>query len=269
MKSAAVQDLKGRVAENATAAGDRFGWIQSVLRDRKLPASARCLAVILSDFVNSRTGIAYPTQAKLAQAMGVSVRSVMRLMPLIAARGHIEIVRLGDGRGKASEYRLARKGVSGDGLSRDKGRQACRASASQRVTERVVKGDRLGAQRATGLSPLSVETNQFQEPVEYISPGFETFWSVYPRKVAKEAARRAYERIAGAGTVSADEIVAGAQRYAEARQTQDPTFTKHPATWLNGGCWNDEEVCAPSDCGVNGAVVAAARAMLERRGILQ
>ncbi|OKO71893.1 hypothetical protein AC630_31760 [Bradyrhizobium sp. AS23.2] len=32
----------------------------------------------------------------------------------------------------------------------------------------------------------------------------------------------------------------GAMRYAAERTGQDPKFTKHPATWLNGECWKDE-----------------------------
>ena len=29
-------------------------------------------------------------------------------------------------------------------------------------------------------------------------------------------------------------------RYAAQRDGEDPQFTKHPATWLNGKCWTDE-----------------------------
>jgi hypothetical protein len=33
-------------------------------------------------------------------------------------------------------------------------------------------------------------------------------------------------------------------RYATAQDGKDPTYTKHPQTWLNGKCWLDEP--APS-----------------------
>jgi hypothetical protein len=68
---------------------------------------------------------------------------------------------------------------------------------------------------------------------------FERFWRIYPRKVAKEGARRAFEKALKAGA-DADVLIAGAQRYAIERQEQDPKYTKHPATWLNAGCWEDE-----------------------------
>jgi hypothetical protein len=33
---------------------------------------------------------------------------------------------------------------------------------------------------------------------------------------------------------------AGAMRYAAEQTGRDPNFTKFPANWLNGGCWQDE-----------------------------
>ncbi|MDW9444834.1 DUF1376 domain-containing protein [Sinorhizobium meliloti] len=66
------------------------------------------------------------------------------------------------------------------------------------------------------------------------------FWPVYPRKVGKGQAIKAYR--AARKRASAEEITFGAKRYASDRSGQDPSFTKHPATWLNGQCWLDEPV---------------------------
>jgi hypothetical protein len=73
---------------------------------------------------------------------------------------------------------------------------------------------------------------------------FERFWAVYPRRVAKEAARKAFAKAVANGT-AVETLIAGAQRYAAERKDQDPKYTKHPATWLNGGCWEDELPGAP------------------------
>lgn len=67
--------------------------------------------------------------------------------------------------------------------------------------------------------------------------GFEEFWKVFPRRVAKQAALRMYKR-AQKLTTSA-EILRAAKLYAQERLGQDAAFTKHPATWLNAGCWGD------------------------------
>jgi hypothetical protein len=68
--------------------------------------------------------------------------------------------------------------------------------------------------------------------------GFEEFYAAYPRRVAKLAALKAY--IKAIKVTTPDVIIAGARRYARERQGQDDQFTKHPSTWLNGGCWNDK-----------------------------
>ncbi|MET4034945.1 MULTISPECIES: helix-turn-helix domain-containing protein [unclassified Bradyrhizobium] len=68
---------------------------------------------------------------------------------------------------------------------------------------------------------------------------FPDFWSAYPKRVAKAQAEKAF---AAAIKRSADPaaMIDGAKRYAAERAGQDPKFTKHPATWLNGECWLDE-----------------------------
>jgi hypothetical protein len=73
---------------------------------------------------------------------------------------------------------------------------------------------------------------------------FERFWRTFPRKVAKQAACKAFAKALENGT-AVETLIAGAQRYAVERQGQDPKYTKHPATWLNGGCWEDEAPGAP------------------------
>jgi hypothetical protein len=65
---------------------------------------------------------------------------------------------------------------------------------------------------------------------------FLSFWSVYPSKVAKPRAERAYAK--ALKRVTAETIVTGAERYAN-DPNRDPSFTRHPATWLNDDGWND------------------------------
>jgi hypothetical protein len=67
---------------------------------------------------------------------------------------------------------------------------------------------------------------------------FEAWYAQYPRYVARGAAEKAYAK---ARTIaSAEELFAGAMRYAAERQGQDPQYTKHPATWLSAKGWLDE-----------------------------
>lgn len=67
---------------------------------------------------------------------------------------------------------------------------------------------------------------------------FERFWSVYPRKIGKQSAKRAFERV----KVPLETLVTAVERQKCSDQwTQNNgQFIPHPATWLNQGRWDDE-----------------------------
>ncbi len=66
---------------------------------------------------------------------------------------------------------------------------------------------------------------------------FDEFWAVYPRKEAKAAARKAWDKaIHRADPVR---ICAAAAVYRDS-PGRDPKFTAHAATWLNADRWDDE-----------------------------
>ena len=66
---------------------------------------------------------------------------------------------------------------------------------------------------------------------------FARFWAAYPRKVGKLGAARAWGR--AVRLADPEVIIAAALAYAE-DPARDRKFTKHPQTWLNAGCWDDE-----------------------------
>jgi hypothetical protein len=78
-------------------------------------------------------------------------------------------------------------------------------------------------------TPESVKSD-FEEPL------FEGFWLVYPRKVGKGSARKAYRQ--ALKRASHDEILAGAKAYVSSKP--EPKFTAHAASWLNADRWLDE-----------------------------
>ena len=118
----------------------------------------------------------------------------------------------------------------------------------------------------TTTSPSSAdadgETAPKRKPKRPAPPdGFGVFWDAYPRKVAKAAAEKAYTRALADGADPAL-ILAGAEFYALERKLQDPKYTKHPATWLNARCWEDEpdpEYRPPVITGPSEAASAAPR----------
>lgn len=70
------------------------------------------------------------------------------------------------------------------------------------------------------------------------APEFDTFWAVYPRKVAKPDARRAYTKARGKGQ-TLEALVALAKVHPSLHR-KDRATIPYPATWLNQEPWDDD-----------------------------
>lgn len=68
--------------------------------------------------------------------------------------------------------------------------------------------------------------------------GFDAFWSSYPRKTAKDPARKAWTK-ATKRTPPAD-ILIGLERHLPDLRARESKFVPHAATWLNDRRWEDE-----------------------------
>jgi hypothetical protein len=100
---------------------------------------------------------------------------------------------------------------------------------------------RLIALAVRGVGASVPKPNKPRAPRSTDEPeGFAEWYAAYPRHVARSAAAAAYRR--AVKRVSFDALLASARRYAEECAGNDPQFTKHPASWLNGGCWEDDPV---------------------------
>lgn len=78
---------------------------------------------------------------------------------------------------------------------------------------------------------------------------FDKFWTLYPRKVAKRAARERWLKlIVGNGLF--EEIIEGLERQLPYWKTVESQYIPYPASWLNGERWTDEvlEVKKPISC---------------------
>lgn len=64
---------------------------------------------------------------------------------------------------------------------------------------------------------------------------FALFWKIYPHRIAKLAARRAFIKAIKLATV--EEIIAGVERYIQHKP--EHIAYCHPASFLNGGRWDD------------------------------
>ena len=79
---------------------------------------------------------------------------------------------------------------------------------------------------------------------------FNRFWTAYPRKVGKQAARRAFERVG----LPVEQLLTALEQQRKDPQwhRENGRFIPHPATWLTQGRWEDETAPGPQDCGAYG-----------------
>jgi hypothetical protein len=82
---------------------------------------------------------------------------------------------------------------------------------------------------------------------------FEMFWKSFPRRVAKGAARKAFDKAIKKTTL--ENMLKAITEYV-AKKPEKIDF-KHPATWLNGECWDDE--WEPDQPKVSASLTTAAR----------
>lgn len=80
-----------------------------------------------------------------------------------------------------------------------------------------------------------------------VSASFEKFWKAYPRHEAKQRAIPALERALKKTDIDTILNAIEKQKHSDKWTKDNGQFIPHPATWLNGGCWDDEITVAESE----------------------
>jgi len=73
---------------------------------------------------------------------------------------------------------------------------------------------------------------------------FDEFWSLYPRKIAKATARKAWAKLSAEQQLMAAKAIDTHCQYWRTKETE-LEFIPHPSTWLNAERWEDELVIEP------------------------
>jgi len=85
------------------------------------------------------------------------------------------------------------------------------------------------------------EVKGTKKRMTYDDPGFQAFWSAYPKKQAKVSALKAFEKI-NPDRVLLSQMIGAIEerRNTEQWQKDSGQFIPNPATWLNNRRWEDE-----------------------------
>ena len=73
---------------------------------------------------------------------------------------------------------------------------------------------------------------------------FDEFWSLYPRKVNKAVARKAWAKLSAEQQLMAAKAISAHCEYWKSKETE-LEFIPHASSWLNAERWEDEIVIEP------------------------
>lgn len=267
-----------------------YTWRAAIIRS-ELGPTTRHVLLTLSCHINDAGEPTYPSTLLLSDECGLSERAVITHLKLAASLGWLMVSKHGyAGQGWArNQYRPrtpdgfvprpapVRKGTeAGSAPSEEKlstealndvqyvdgegteGRSAPLGEALNVTTEGTEPDDKKALKDVQSNYPQELPKElpkTARAKRKAVDKAFEQLWAVYPRKVSREAALKAYRKVDPDEALQAAMLAAVVAQSASHAWTKDGgTFIPHASTWLNGARWTDEVPDdAPAADGVSGA----------------
>ena len=193
----------------------------------KLPLTEKMVLLVIADHASDDGTEAWPSQATIAKKASVSIRTVQRAVNTLVEKGFIYM----------------QKGAGGSATCRED-----RRPHKYTINLAVLRGDAQTTRKSRGDSDdldgatITPSTGRLSRPMNLPSEPsketpFDLFWKVYPLKVGKAAAKKAWDK--AITQEDRDNIITGALKYAQ-DPNRHPSYTAHASTWLNAGRWADD-----------------------------
>lgn len=116
-------------------------------------------------------------------------------------------------------------------------RDAGRAGGLSKASKGVAPASKVPEQKASNtLSKTETETEK--KDLSSTPDEFDHWYAQYPRKEAKENARKAFTK--ARRQASLQELLSGLERYIISVKGKDRQYIALPGSWLNAGRWQDE-----------------------------
>lgn len=239
---------------------DKWRLLQSIFADARLSQSAKVVAGVLLDHLNTTTRQCNPSLAAIEERCGLKRRQICAAIRDL--RDH-DVIGQKRRRGTSAyyfEFTTHPSDLKGEEvresapLTTDEVQETAPQNADDVRDSAHLQVRETAPLQVQDSAPLRETGNKKpgkgnrEESISRTAPAddreierrFEgEFWPTYPRKKDKDAALRTYRRIVKRGEASPEELAAGAARYRDDPARKDE-FTKYPATWLNAGSWRDE-----------------------------
>lgn len=179
-----------------------------------------------------KDGVAYPKQETLAKELGITRQAIYNSINQLISSQLIEVDKGDTLKHEPNSYHFLEHDCLGkiddDSEYRDKNvTPGCKDSLHPQGKDSLHPGCK------DSLHRLKDKESHLKE--SHIREGdFDTFWESYPRKKSKENARKAWKKLKAEEKEEAIRVV----KIYPFRD--DLNFVQHPATWLNGKCWEDD-----------------------------
>lgn len=185
-------------------------------------ASAKLVLLMLANHSNGHTGQCNPRHKRLAAECDMTVETLKAHLKKLESLGFITIVhQYADGVQLPNQYILNLEGGGVENSPEGGGK---------------IWGEGGGK----NSPPYNQEDKPVIKPSESTPTGFDSFWSIYPRKVAKPAALKAWKSARLTPTQIHTVLTDIRDRQNSDEWTKsDGQFIPHPATYLNQRRWED------------------------------
>ena len=187
------------------------------------------ILLVIADHASDEGDNAWPSQQTIATRASCNVRTVQRSINELVAKGYLWVEKRGGGSANCRDDRRPHRYTIVMKKLRD----------DKTPPRNATRHDNRDAHDPASATSTTRQSRPMKHPIETpleTSITFDQFWKAYPRKTAKGAARKAWDKLQPEEQLAAIE---GATRFA-ADPNREETFTPYPATWLNAEQWGDE-----------------------------
>jgi hypothetical protein len=203
--------------------------VSLVLNNSKATGRAKLVLLGIANHLGDHG--AWPSISTLARYANASERSVKRDIQELVELGELK-VELQNAPTK-TQYKTNLYWITiGSGVT----------DSASGVTDWVSRGDSSGKSGVTPVGTQNINITIKEPSLKSDLESFETFWLLYPKKVAKADAIKAWKQATKKKT--ADELIGLVKAYSESK-LPDQQYIPYPASWLNKELYDTVQVEQP------------------------
>ena len=219
------------------------------VKDHRLGNAAfRVLAAIAS--YADQDGQCFPSLRRIGEDLGCGRSAVHKQVKILISQGYVarQRTRRPNGSDSSNHYQILYPVAEMDSKKRQPHVDRCSPQVNGVFTPEVNPSNTPSTTPSNNILPMPLPKGKSPS----LANLFQLFWLVYPRKVGKGDAEKAF--MAAIKENPSDAIIAGTRRYGDQVRRDDTPmkFVKYPAGWLRAKRWLDDDEAAgrddPDDC---------------------